>query len=94
MRRDASKIRGLHFDIAPMKVGKIAEQLREPKKPTPLQLALERLGKSIGIAAFTVLILIFIFAVAVDYWAGSGRSYGKEPQNDPHRIFVFLSLPY
>lgn len=48
-------------------VGKIAEQLKEPKRPTPLQEALERLGKMIGLGASSVLVLIFIFAYLVDY---------------------------
>merc|ERR1719460_1899590 len=48
-------------------VGKIAEQLKEPKKPTPLQMALERLGGQIGAGAGSVLLLIIIFAWIVDY---------------------------
>jgi P-type E1-E2 ATPase len=48
-------------------VGKIAEQLKEPKKPTPLQMALERLGGQIGAMAGSVLLLIIIFAWIVDY---------------------------
>merc|ERR1719424_1883339 len=48
-------------------VGKIAEQLKEPKRPTPLQMALERLGGQIGAMAGSVLIVIIIFAWLVDY---------------------------
>jgi magnesium-transporting ATPase (P-type) len=48
-------------------VGKIAEQLKEPKKPTPLQMALERLGGQIGAGASLVLISIIVFAWMVDY---------------------------
>jgi magnesium-transporting ATPase (P-type) len=58
-------------------VGKIAEQLKEPKKPTPLQMALERLGMQIGAGASTVLIMIIVFAWMVDYNDPSHPTYKK-----------------
>eukprot|EP00747_Dinoflagellata_sp_TGD_P095372 gnl/TRDRNA2_/TRDRNA2_166452_c0_seq2.p1 gnl/TRDRNA2_/TRDRNA2_166452_c0~~gnl/TRDRNA2_/TRDRNA2_166452_c0_seq2.p1 ORF type:complete len:1111 (+),score=220.24 gnl/TRDRNA2_/TRDRNA2_166452_c0_seq2:146-3478(+) len=48
-------------------VGKIAAQLKQPKKPTPLEMALERLGQQIGLGASLVLVFIFFFAYLVDY---------------------------
>lgn len=58
-------------------VGKIAENLKQPHRMTPLQMALERLGGFIGAMAGTVLVVVIIIAWVTDYNDPAHPDYPK-----------------
>ena len=48
-------------------VGKVASAMEELRKPTPLHVALNRLGLIIGVTSISVLVFIVVVAVLQDY---------------------------